>query len=110
MVDAADTMPSFILETLTIEAQDEWSDRDGHGTVNASQTHADGSMQIFCEALQMVVDAGAPQNKAEDGLLNSIQHKWFEKPQDRHILSASTQASVFEYAQLLLQRFCVSRV
>ena len=113
MVDVADAMPSFILETLTIEAQDEYRARDGQSTVDASQTHADGSMQIFCKALQMVVDAGAPENnpkKAEDGLLNNIQHKWFEKEQDRHILSASTQASIFEYAQLLLQRFCASRV
>ena len=42
-------IPSFMLETLVLEAQSSGGD--------AATVHADGSMQLFCDTLQLLVDA-----------------------------------------------------
>jgi hypothetical protein len=96
-------VPSFILEMLAIEAQSRADDRPSHDA--APNTVADGSMQLFCEVLQLLVDA-----PGRGRILNDIQHTWFDEDRDRHTVSESMQTTMYEYAKLLLHRFCVSRV
>ena len=56
-------VPSFVLETLVLEAQDYRS------KIKLSDVLSDGSMELFCDALQLLVDS--PQT------LNSAQAKLF---------------------------------
>lgn len=96
-------LPSFVLETLVLEAQ-QVARRQRH------QQHADGSMQLFIDALQLLADS--PNGEA----LNSVQRKWFDLEDGEadglrgRQLDARRTVSVREHAGELLHVLLASRV
>ena len=95
-------LPSFVLEILVLEAQRLVSRRP-------DQQLADGSMQLFIDALQLLV--GTPDGAA----LNNVQRKWFNLEGEAdgvrgRQLDERHTVSVCEHAAELLHLLCASRV